>query len=99
MQECQEILNKFEITDVTQFSKCQWKNTNDLISKMKSGYKKIDHKLMGNFELKPYFKTLHIYQARTKFRLHRFMTKTVKLNFESDNKSAPDLSNVGIVLW
>ena len=66
------MLINFEITDVTKFSKCQWKNlisrkmktknTNDLISKMKSGYKKIDHKLMAgeNFELKPYFKNLHI---------------------------------------
>ena len=69
------------------------KNTNDLISKMKSGYKKIDHKLMAgeNFELKPYFKNLHISQARTKFRLRSFMTKTVKLNFASDKKFAADL--------
>ena len=103
VQECQQMLINFEITDVTKFSKCQWKNlisrkmktknTNDLISKMKSGYKKIDHKLMAgeNFELKPYFKNLHISQARTKFRLRSFMTKTVKLNFASDKKFAADL--------
>ena len=85
VQECQEFLTSFEISDVTKYSKGQWKNLinrkmktgnlNDLISKMKKGYKKIDHKLMAeeNFELKPYFKNLHISQARTKFSLRSFM--------------------------
>ena len=34
---------------------------------------------------------LHISQARTKFRLRSFMTKTVKLNFASDRQFAADL--------
>ena len=60
---------------------------------MKKGYKKIDHKFLAeeNFELKPYFKNLHISQARTKFRLRSFMTKTVKQNFPSDKQFAADL--------
>ena len=34
---------------------------------------------------------LHISQARTKFKLLSFMTKTVKLNFASDRQFAADL--------
>ena len=69
------------------------KNTSDLLSKMKSGYKKIDHKKMSeeNFELKSYFKNLHIAHARTKFRIRSLMTKTVKTNFSSDKQFASDL--------
>ena len=60
---------------------------------MKKGYKKIDHQQISeeNFELKSYFKYVHIAQARTKFRIRSLMKKTVKTNFPSDNQFASDL--------
>ena len=100
--ECQELLVEFDIMKITDYTKLQWKrliknkilmkNRNDLLEKMKK-YKKIDYKCMSdeNFELKPYFKNLHLSQARDKFRIRSFMTRTVKLNFVSDKKFAADL--------
>ena len=102
-EECQESLLCFQIVNITGYTKGQWKreidkkmktkNTNDLLDKMKKNYKKIDHKKLSEerFELKPYFQNLQISQARTKFRLRSFMTRTVKLNFASDKQFAADL--------
>ena len=42
------------------------------------------------FEVKPYIKNLHLSEARDKFRLRSFMTRTVKLNFVSDKKFAAE---------
>ena len=43
------------------------------------------------FEIKPYLKNLHLSEARDKFRLRSFMTRTVKTNFSSDRKFMGDL--------
>ena len=53
---------------------------------MKSKYKKLDHKKFAeeNFELQPYLTDLRTNQARSKFRIRSFMTKTVKMNFPND---------------
>ena len=96
VQECQKYLVQFEVIDLTKFTKTQWKNLvrqkiytlnrDNLLHKMKSSYKKLDHKLFENekFEQKSYLSDLHLDQARCKFRLRSFMTKTVKMNFPSD---------------
>ena len=55
VQECQKYLVQFEVIDLTKFTKTQWKNLvrqkiytlnrDNLLHKMKSSYKKLDHKL------------------------------------------------------
>ena len=103
VEDCNEILAKFEICDITKYSKYQWKtlinkkiankNKDDLLENMKNNYKKVDYKILEqeHFELKPYFKSLYLSEARDKFRLRSFMTRTVKTNFSSDRQFAADL--------
>ena len=95
--ECQEYLVKFDISDIMQYTKSQWKNTvkkniknlnkDTLIHTMKS-YTKLDHKkfMTEEFQLQSYMTGLNIEQARHKFRIRSFMTKTVKMNFPNDIK-------------
>ena len=61
-------------------------NIAKLLVTMKCKYKKLDHNKFAeeNFELQPYLTDLQIHQARHKFRIRSFMTKTVKMNFPSD---------------
>ena len=96
VEECQEYLVKFGISDITKYSKPQWKrlildkidslNKATLLDTMKCKYKKLDHQKFAeeNFELQPYLIDLQTNQARNKFRIRSFMTKTVKMNFPSD---------------
>ena len=103
VQECHEFLVKFQITDISGYTKGQWKslidkniivqNKTDLLELMKTKYKKINYKDMANekFELKPYLRSMDISFARDKFRLRSKMTRTVKMNFSSDKKYASDL--------
>ena len=84
---------EFQISDVSKYSPGQWKsmiirkieekNSEELLNNMKANYKKIDHKVMRleKYELKPYIQNLHLSEARDKFRLRSFMTRTVKTNF------------------
>ena len=102
VEECQSYLVKFGVTKPEAYSKLQWKNIvkenialmnkSELLDMMKC-YKKLDHKTFGSekFELKPYFKKLNLTQARQKFQLRCFMTRTVKLNYPSDPRFARDL--------
>ena len=68
-------------------------NRDYLINKMKSSYKKLDHKEFENeqFELKSYMTDLHLDKARDKFRLRSCMTKTVKMNYPSDEHNKKQL--------
>ena len=103
MEDCNEFLATIGISDVTKFSPVQWKslvnkeiddkNSRDLLKNMKQNYKKIDYKVMmeEKFEVKPYMKNLHLSEARDKFRLRSFMTRTVKTNFSSDKKYMAEL--------
>ena len=87
---------KFGVTDITKFTKTQWKmflktkigdmNREYLLDRVKSNYKKLDHKVLESehFGQKSYLSDLHLDQARLKFRLRSFMTKTIKMNFPSD---------------
>jgi hypothetical protein len=100
LEECQPFLIKFGITRFTGYSK--WKklinekmtqvNKTDILEKM-APYKKLDHKTIENekFEVKSYVKNMNTAQARLRFRITSFMTKTVRMNFSSDPKNARDL--------
>ena len=102
VEECQDVLNKFQIPEITQFSKGQWKhlinqkfaikNRDELLEKMKR-LKKIDSKEMSveKFELKDYFKSLHLSESRDKFRLRSFMTTTVQTNFSNYKQFSADI--------
>ena len=72
--------------------KMKEKNCSDLVARMKR-YKKIDSWKMSqeNFEIKPYIAKLNLAEARDKFRLRSFMTRTVKMNYASDKQYAADL--------
>ena len=102
-EECSYFLAKCQVVDLTKYSTGHWKifinknieqkNKDDLINNMKENYKKVDHNIMKQelFEIKPYMKNLHLSEARDKFRLRSFMTRTVKTNFSSDKKFMGDL--------
>ena len=67
-------------------------NKSELLEKMDK-YKKLDKTKLGEekFEVKSYLKSLTPSQARMKFRLNSFMTKTVKMNFSSNPKFVKSL--------
>ena len=55
---------------------------------MMKGYKKIDHEkcLKENYEMKTFFKTMNVADARMAFRIQNFLVPTIRLNFKSDKK-------------
>ena len=95
VKECQDFLNKFEINDVTSFTKLQWKskvnklisqaNELDLKEKMKQ-YKKLNALELNNetSKVKQYIKDLDLRGARLRFKLRAKMTPTVKANFNNN---------------
>ena len=104
VQECQEFLAKFQITDMSSFTKLQWKklvkskirecNKSDILKHTKSqGYKKLNYEEMENdsFRVKPYFSSLYSTDARLRFKIDCGMTPTIKMNFQSDQQHVRDL--------
>ena len=103
VEDCNEFLTNNVTSDMTKFSPVQWisfvnkeideKNSRDLLNDMKQNYKKIDYRVMmeENFEVKPYMEQLHLSEARDKFRLRSFMTRTVKTNFPSHKQYKAEL--------
>ena len=102
--ECKNFLSRFEIYDLMQFSKAQFKrlvkckilelNKEILLEKAKSKeYKKIDINDLetNDFKLKSYFRNLSISDARLKFKLVSKMTPTVEMNFMSDKRFSINL--------
>ena len=55
---------------------------------MMKGMKKIDYNICVNekFEMKDYFKKLSVQESRLCFKIHNFLTPTVKLNFKNEKK-------------
>ena len=101
--DCKEVLAKFEIFDLSDFSKLQFKkaikgkiqqlNKSKFIEQAKlKRYKKIDLESFvdNDFLLKPYFRHFNVADARLKFKLVSFMTPSVKMNFQSDRKFASE---------
>ena len=102
--ECKEFLARFEVFDLSKFSKSQFKrfvkskikelNKNRYLELAKiNEYKKIDFNSLSDndFELKAYLKELNVTDARLKFKIVSQMTPGVKMNFQSDKKFAKDL--------
>ena len=98
VKECQSQLVKLGLSnlDPTSFSKQSWKrmitkkiheeNIKQLLEDME-GYKKVDQKEMMNekFEVKEYFKTLTLTQARMRFAIRTHQVRTIKMN-QMNNK-------------
>ena len=95
IQDCQETLVKMQISDVSKFTKMQWKklvkkyissaNEQELLERMKT-YKKINpaELAMEGCRVKDYLNEMYIASARLKFKLRSHMTPTVKMNFMND---------------
>ena len=102
--ECSEFLAKFEILNLKQYSKLQFKNLvkkkiwelnkSKLLELAKSKqYKKVNYNELASndFKLKPYFKDLSIADSRLKFKLVSKMFPCIKMNFPSDKRYASNL--------
>ena len=91
----EEFIIVHKVSDVTNFSKKQWKdlineiimeqNKNDLISLMKKSSKIRQSNILDeSYEFKNYIRDLSREYARVQFRQRYFMIKEAKLNFPSD---------------
>lgn len=102
--ECQEFCAKFEIFDMKQFSKPQFKNLVKKkvreLNKVKilelarnKQYKKLDiNELKFNdFKLKPYFRKLNVNEAKLRFKIVSYMVPNIKMNFQSEKRFAKNL--------
>ena len=97
MTEVEEYINKWNLGDISVFTKSQFKkmlrgkiyelNRNQILDWSKK-YKKLDYNkiCIEKFELKSYFKEMDIQQSRLNFKIRCYMTPTIRLNFKSDPK-------------
>ena len=81
LSECKEFLVVNGVTDLSKYSKLQWKsmvdriiklmNKDDILNMMKKPYKKISYQEHVNekFQVQPYLKTMNISEARMRFKL------------------------------
>ena len=102
VQECQTLIEKFELPDISKLSKAQWKksvnqkirekNRMDILERSKK-YKKIEFDIMNaeKFETKSYLVKLHLADARLRFSIKSKMTKTIQMNFKGDPKYSKNL--------
>ena len=99
VSECKDFLNHHQISDLSEYSKLQWKrlvnrkicelNKMKLIELAKSkSYKKvkIEDLIKDDFSIKPYFKQLKVGEARLRFKFAAEMTPNVAMNFQSEKK-------------
>ena len=98
VMECDNLMEKYELTDIHTASKIQWKkavkdavckqNKSSLLQKIQNGYKKLDYKTLREekFETKEYLKSLNLPDARMKFALRSKTTKTVQMNYKGEKK-------------
>ena len=103
LSECKEFLVVNGVTDLSKYSKLQWKsmvdriiklmNKDDILNMMKKPYKKISYQDHVNekFQVQPYLKTMNISEARMRFKLKTGMTPTVQMNFPSSAKFVNNL--------
>ena len=97
MSECSEYLEKWNLGNITDYSKYQFKrhikknilkkNKADLLQRAE-GLKKVNAENYENceFKIKDYFKTLKIQSSRIIFKRNCFMLKTIRSNFKSDKR-------------
>ena len=96
LQECNNFLVNAEVIDVGKYTQTEWKrlvnakinemNRDDILNQMKKPYKKISYEehVHEKLQLQPYLESLHISDARLRFKLKTGMTPTVRMNFPSD---------------
>ena len=95
VQECQDFLVKFGITDASKYTPYQWKglvkskiselNHHDILEEIKHSKKISYEEYVGQkHERKAYLSSLNISDARMKFKLNSRMTPTIQMNFPSD---------------
>ena len=102
--DCKEFLARYEIHDIVQLCKLQFKrlekekikemNRTKLIElSRKKQYKKVDlaDLAINDFDLKPYFRNLSIPDSKLKFKITCHMVPGVKMNFQSDKGFAKKL--------
>ena len=102
--DCKEFLARYEIHDIVQLSKLQFKRlVKEKIKEMsrtklielarKKQYKKVDlaDLAINDFDLKPYFRNLSIPDSKLKFKITCHMVPGVKMNFQSDKGYAKKL--------
>jgi hypothetical protein len=122
VQECQEWIEELNLPDIFQnkITKNQWKkmikdkilkqNEAELRIKMMSLEKLKNSKLVTEkFGVRPYVKTLSVYEARSIFKERTSMMQHVKMNYMSDVKNMTSLwlcdscqasvDSMGHVLW
>ena len=103
-KECKGFLNKFNIGDLSLYTKNQFKrivnesinnlNRQRLIDQVKvKQYKKISLTNFENekFEVKSYLTNLNVSDARLKFKIISHMVPTIKMNFQSEPAYARNL--------
>ena len=95
MTECQELMTKYSLPDISEQSKLQWKkivgkalneyNKKSLLMKIKE-YKKLEYENLKKeeFKTKQYLKSLNLADARLKFSLRARMTRTVQANYKGN---------------
>ena len=98
MVECAKLIEKYEIPDVKNYNKIQWKklvkkkvtdqNRADILETIENSYKKLDHKVLReeNCDQKEYLKSLNLPDARIKFALRAKMTTNVQMNYKGEPK-------------
>ena len=104
VQECRDFLVRNDITDISIFTKSQWKklikdkirlcNKRSVLDRIKKeGYKKIklNEMIEDDFKPKKYLAELYVTEARLRFKIKSEMTPTVKMNFPSDTQYTRDL--------
>ena len=90
-----DFLNKYEIIDVSKFSKQSWKSfVNEKIGRLNreyiinnsKKYKRLDYVSMGceEFEIKDYFHHLNLADSRLKFRERSHCMTTCRTDYPSD---------------
>ena len=101
-EEVSPFLNRHEISDVTMYTKREWKafvsraihleNREFLIQSSKK-YKKTDHLSLAceDYKIKDYFSKLNLAQARLKFRIRSGCVKFCKVQYPSDKTNLKTL--------
>ena len=96
-KECEEFLIRFRISNVSSYSKQQWKifvkrqvwqmNKEEILQNMRT-YKKIDYKHFEtrSLEPQPYLKSMSTANARLRFKIWARMTPTVRMNFRNNRE-------------
>ena len=95
IQECDDFMVKNDVTNLCNFSACQWKNfvkrkiadmnAKDILCQMEH-YKKINKEDFDDkvHQVQQYLKDMNVAEARLRFKIRSLMTPTIRMNFQND---------------